>query len=176
MIVINTYAQIGRGFTAFQSGMLSLGYLVCVLLSIRVGERLLKKMEVRKPMIIGSLLATIGIALMMMTFIPGTLYAVLAFIGYAIFGLGLGLYATPSTDTAISNVPEDKAGVASGIYKMASSLGGSFGVAISAALFEGIKTAGHLNIAASVGLFANLIFCLASILAVIFLIPTLKNK
>ena len=37
----------------------------------------------------------------------------------------LGFYATPSTDTAISNSPEDKVGVASGIYKMASSLGGA---------------------------------------------------
>lgn len=176
MIVINTYAQIARGFTAFQSGMLSLGYLVCVLLSIRVGERLLQKMGARKPMISGSLIAALGIAFMMLTFIPGILYAILAFIGYALFGLGLGIYATPSTDTAVSNVPEDKAGVASGIYKMASSLGGSFGVAISAALFEGIKTAGHLNLAASVGLFANVVFCIASVLSVLFLIPKSKDK
>lgn len=176
MIVINTYAQIARGFTAFQSGMLSLGYLVCVLLSIRVGERLLQKMGARKPMISGSLIAALGIAFMMLTFIPGILYAILAFIGYALFGLGLGIYATPSTDTAVSNVPEDKAGVASGIYKMASSLGGSFGAAISAALFEGIKTAGHLNLAASVGLFANVVFCIASVLSVLFLIPKSKDK
>ena len=47
----------------------------------------------------------------------------------------LGFYATPSTDTAISNSPEDKVGVASGIYKMASSLGGAFGIALSGTLY-----------------------------------------
>lgn len=49
--------------------------------------------------------------------------------------IGLGVYATPSTDAALSNVPDDKVGAASGIYKMASSLGNAIGVAISAALF-----------------------------------------
>jgi hypothetical protein len=33
------------------------------------------------------------------------------------FGLGLGCYATPSTDTAVANAPGNKIGVASGIYK-----------------------------------------------------------
>ncbi|MCB2816658.1 MFS transporter, partial [Listeria monocytogenes] len=28
LVVANTYVQIGRGFTAFQSGLLSIGYLV----------------------------------------------------------------------------------------------------------------------------------------------------
>jgi DHA2 family multidrug resistance protein-like MFS transporter len=35
-----------------------------------------------------------------------------------------------------SNAPLDKVGVASGIYKMASSLGGAFGVAISGAVYS----------------------------------------
>ena len=36
-------------------------------------------------------------------------------------------------------MPNDKAGAASGIYKMASSLGSAFGVAISAALFTALR-------------------------------------
>jgi DHA2 family multidrug resistance protein-like MFS transporter len=36
-------------------------------------------------------------------------------------------------------VPNEKAGAASGIYKMASSLGAAFGVAISAALFTSLS-------------------------------------
>jgi DHA2 family multidrug resistance protein-like MFS transporter len=64
---------------------------------------------------------------------------VVAFLGFTLFGIGLGFYATPSTDAALSNVPNDKAGAASGIYKMASSLGSAFGVAISAALFTALR-------------------------------------
>jgi MFS transporter, DHA2 family, multidrug resistance protein len=64
-------------------------------------------------------------------------------LGYAVaivaFGLGLAFYATPSTDAALSNLPDDQAGSGSGIYKMASSLGASFGVAISAAIFTALS-------------------------------------
>src|SRR2546430_428254 len=43
------------------------------------------------------------------------------------------------SDAALSNVPADKAGAASGIYKMASSLGAALGVAISAAIFTALS-------------------------------------
>ena len=64
---------------------------------------------------------------------------VVAALGFTLFGVGLGFYATPSTDAALTNVPNEKAGAASGIYKMASSLGSAFGVAISAALFTALR-------------------------------------
>jgi hypothetical protein len=66
-------------------------------------------------------------------------YMIVAFVGFTLFGVGLGFYATPSTDAALSNVPGDKAGTASGIYKMASSLGAAFRVAISAVLFTALS-------------------------------------
>ena len=66
-------------------------------------------------------------------------YKVLAVIAYTLFGLGLAFYATPSTDAALSNLPDDQAGSGAGIYKMASSLGASFGVAISAAIFTALS-------------------------------------
>ena len=43
LVVANTYVQEGRGFTSFQSGMLSIGYLIAVLAMIRVGEKIFKK-------------------------------------------------------------------------------------------------------------------------------------
>ena len=55
-VVANTYVQVGRGFTAFQSGMLSIGYLVAVLAMIRVGEKILQKIGAKKPMIWGTVL------------------------------------------------------------------------------------------------------------------------
>lgn len=171
MVVANTYVQIGRGFTAFESGLLSLGYLVCVLVMIRVGEKLLQKHGSRKPMITGSLITAIGIALMSFTFVPGFLYTLLVFVGFMLFGIGLGMYATPSTDTAVSNAPESKVGIASGIYKMASSLGGSFGVAISASVYGVIAAAGSIELAAMVGLLTNVAFCVVSLLSVIITAP-----
>lgn len=77
-------------------------------------------------MLLGTFIVVIGIALISLVFLPGIFYVISCVVGYLCFGLGLGIYATPSTDTAISNAPLDKVGVASGIYKMASSLGGAF--------------------------------------------------
>jgi len=53
LIVANTYVQVGRGFTAFQSGMLSIGYLVAVLAMIRVDEKIMQRVGARNPMIWG---------------------------------------------------------------------------------------------------------------------------
>ena len=87
------------------------------------------------------------------------------------FGIGLGLYATPSTDTAIDNVPASKAGEAAGIYKMSSTLGGSFGFAISVAVYSIVEGYGSLAVAASAGLFANIIFASLALLAIVVTIP-----
>jgi DHA2 family multidrug resistance protein-like MFS transporter len=64
-------------------------------------------------------------------------------IGYIFFGLGLAFYATPSTDAALSNLPLSQTAAGSGIYKMASSLGNGFGIAISTAIYSGIIVNGR---------------------------------
>lgn len=130
LLVANTFVQQGLGFNAFQTGLLSITYLITVLLMIRVGEKVLQKVGAKKPMLLGTLFNMVGIMLISLTFLPSVIYVVVCIIGYLLYGLGLGFYATPSTDMAISNSPEDKVGVASGIYKMASSLGGAFGIAL----------------------------------------------
>jgi MFS transporter, DHA2 family, multidrug resistance protein len=176
LVVANTYVQVARGFTAFQSGMLSLGYLVAVLGMIRVGEKILQKSGAKSPMIWGTVITTIGVALMGLTFLPGFAYTVTVFIGFALFGLGLGIYATPSTDTSVSNAPSDKVGAAAGVYKMASSLGGAFGVAISAAVYAGIAAVGSKEIAATSGIIVNVIFGVLALLSIMFMVPKNAGK
>lgn len=175
LVIANTYVQVGRGFTAFQSGMLSLGYLVAVLAMIRVGEKILQRAGAKSPMIWGAILTTIGVAVMGLTFLPGIIYTVIVFVGFAVFGIGLGIYATPSTDTAVSSAPSNKIGEASGLYKMASSLGGSFGVALSTAVYSAIQSIGSLEAAAAAGIITNVIFAVLSLLSIIAFIPGRKG-
>ncbi|WP_375141706.1 MFS transporter [Bacillus sp. EB600] len=170
LIVANTYVQEARHYSSFQSGLLSLGYLVAVLAMIRVGEKILQRSGPRKPMVLACLLVITGIILM--TFTPSnSIYSIVVFIGFTVYGIGLGLYATPSTDTAVDNVPEAKAGKAAGIYKMSSTLGGSFGLALSVAVYSAIAKAGNMEAAASIGLLANAIFAGLALLAVVTVIP-----
>jgi DHA2 family multidrug resistance protein-like MFS transporter len=135
LIVSMMLLQLGGRLSAQQAGMLTLGYAIAIIAFIRVGEKLLKWFGARKPMIWGSLIVGLSIALLLPTNMMLGAYKLLAVVAYTLFGLGLAFYATPSTDAALSNLPDDQTGSGSGIYKMASSLGASFGVAISAAIF-----------------------------------------
>ncbi|MCW1013285.1 MFS transporter, partial [Streptococcus anginosus] len=76
-----------------------------------------------------------------------------------------------STDTAISSIPNEKVGSASGIYKMASSLGGAIGVATSIAIYRAFSGNADFHKAALCGLILNLVFCSLSILSILFVIP-----
>jgi DHA2 family multidrug resistance protein-like MFS transporter len=190
LLVSMMLVQLGGGMSAQQAGMLTLGYAITIVTFIRVGEKLLQKFGARKPMIWGSLIVGLSIALLMPTNLLLGQYKVLAVVSYTLFGLGLAFYATPSTDAALSNLPDDQAGSGSGLYKMASSLGASFGVAISAAIFtalsanngstswlEGVITfSGRqdnvaVRQAALIALACNLLMVVAAIVSIMLTVP-----
>ena len=139
IIVSMLLLQLGGQMSAQAAGMLTLGYAISIVAFIRVGEKLLQKFGSRKPMIWGCLISGLSIALLLPTNLLLEDYRILAIISYILLGVGLAFYATPSTDAALSNLPDDQAAAGAGIYKMASSLGGSFGVAISAAIFTALN-------------------------------------
>ncbi|QCB96982.1 MFS transporter [Arthrobacter sp. PAMC25564] len=188
LIVSLGLVQVAAGLSSLQSGLLTLGYLVAILATIRVGEKLLQRFGPKRPMIWGSAIAGVGILLTSMTFTLIGQYIVLAVIGFTLFGIGLGFYATPSTDAALSNVPDDEAGAAAGIYKMASSLGNAIGVAISAALyvaaqsmdpatirswglFIGNQENVGLRFGGAVGILFNLLMVVIAIIAIMVTVP-----
>jgi len=193
LIVSMSLLQLGGNMDAQQTGLLTLGYAIIIVAFIRVGEKLLQRFGPRKPMIWGTLIVGLSILLLMATHVMLDTYKLLAIVSYSLFGLGLAFYATPSTDAALSNLPADQAGAGAGIYKMASSLGASFGVAISAAVFtalsgdnsavswiEGvISYVGRQdNLAVrEAGFFAlavNLLMVIASIISIVITVPKAK--
>lgn len=139
LIVSLQLVQLGGGMNAQQAGFLTLGYAIAIIAFIRVGEKLLQRFGPRKPMIWGCLITGLAILLVSPSQLLLSAYKILAIIGYTLFGVGLAFYATPSTDAALSNLPPAQTGSGSGIYKMASSLGAAFGVAISAAIFTALS-------------------------------------
>lgn len=171
LIVANTYFQSGLHFSSFQSGVMTITYLIAVLVMIRVGEKILQSVGPKRPMLIGAALNALGIVMISLTFLPTVPYVIMCVLGYLVYGVGLGLYATPSTDTAVSTAPEDKVGVASGVYKMASSLGNSFGVAISGSLFSVMTAVYNIHIGAMYGLLFNAALAIIAFIAVYLLVP-----
>ncbi|MDT1842471.1 MFS transporter, partial [Acinetobacter baumannii] len=99
MMIASIWLQQGHHLTPLESGMMTLGYLVTVLAMIRVGEKLLQRYGARLPMMAGPVLTAIAIALISCTFLEKALYIGVVFASNVLFGIGLGCYATPSTDT-----------------------------------------------------------------------------
>jgi DHA2 family multidrug resistance protein-like MFS transporter len=187
LVVSLGLVQRAAGWSALQSGLLTLGYLAAILATIRVGERLLQHFGPKRPMLWGSAITTVGILLTSMTFVLISQYAVLAFVGFTLFGVGLGFYATPSTDAAMSSVPGGQAGAAAGLYKMASSLGSAFGVALSAAIyaagshvppdlvphiFWGRQNNVALRFGGGLALLFNLFMCVVALVSIMVTVPS----
>lgn len=196
LIVAMSLIQLGGRLTAQEAGLLTLGYAIAIVAFIRVGEKLLKRYGPRKPMMWGAIIVLIAILFLMPTHWTLSTYKTAIIIGFTLFGLGLAFYATPSTDVALSALPDDQVGSGSGIYKMASSLGASFGVAISATIFtmfssdsssiqwiEGVITylGRQDNLAVREAAFFaygfNLLIAIAAIISIALTIPkSQKNK
>jgi DHA2 family multidrug resistance protein-like MFS transporter len=178
----------GTAYTAWDAGLLTIGYGVAIIAFIRVGEKLLQRFGPRRPMIWGSLIVLVACLLLMSTNLLIGQYVVLAAIAYALFGLGLAFYATPSTDAALSNLPAAQAGSGAGIYKMASSLGSAIGAAVSLAVFtamagsksdiigsvvhmEGRVDNAPMRQAGMIGIGVSLLFLLLAIMSIIATVP-----
>jgi len=93
-------------------------------------------------MILGIALLGTGVLLLAQTWVLPVAYLVVTFVGFPLFGVGLGFFATLAVDIAMTNEPLEKAGVAGGLFKMASSLGASMGVAIGLAVASGLWPVG----------------------------------
>ena len=195
LVVSLSVLQQGGRIDPATAGYLTIGYGVSILLFIRVGEKLLQRFGPRKPMIWGCMLIIVSVLLMSQTQLMTGVYMILTGVAYVLFGTGLAFYATPSTDAALSSLPRDLSGQGSGIYKMASSLGAAFGLAISQAIYNGIQVSGqpiellgnlinfvgqqgNLNFrhAAMVTMTFNIVLLLLAILSIALTIPKQKKQ
>jgi DHA2 family multidrug resistance protein-like MFS transporter len=190
LIVSQQMLQIARPelVDPWKAGLLTVGYAAAIIAFIRLGEKLLRKFGPRKPMLWGCTIVALSSIILMPTNLLVEQYTVLAVIAYTLFGLGLAFYATPSTDAALSNLPPDQAGAGAGIYKMASSLGGAIGAALSLTIFTaflggGVTVVGELlhmagiqsNVsvreAGLVTMMFNLILTLIAIISILMTVP-----
>ena len=54
-----------------------------------------------------------------------------------LLGIGIAMTMSPMTSAAMNAVPVEKAGIASGVLSMFRMVGGSLGVAVTGAIFQG---------------------------------------
>jgi DHA2 family multidrug resistance protein-like MFS transporter len=179
MVVVLVYLQKGRGLSAMQASFLTMGYTAAVLSLIRVGEKIGRRAGPRLPMVLGGLCFAGMVLLLSCTTItsnPG--YFTVAFAGFIFQGIGLGLFATPATNAAVGEAPAAKAGLAGGIFKMASSLGGAFGIAVHLSIFAAVMASskGNLALAAQYSIRFGILAALGATLVAWLLVPAPRRS
>jgi EmrB/QacA subfamily drug resistance transporter len=151
-LFLNTlYLQEVRGFSPLDAGLLTLPMAGMTFLFGPVSGRVVGTLGPRVPLLIGG--AGIGLGCLLLTGLTATTPMGLLVAAYAIFGIGFGFVNPPITNTAVSGMPADQAGVAAAVASTSRMVGQSLGVAIvgavttagiaGASLHDGLPAASH---------------------------------
>jgi EmrB/QacA subfamily drug resistance transporter len=130
------YLQETRGFSALHAGLLTLPMAATTAVFAPLSGRIVGAWGARVPLVIAGIgLTTAGLLL---TTITPTSPIPLLVIAYAAFGTGFGMVNAPITNTAVSGMPVQQAGVAAAIASTSRQVGAALGVALIGAFAGGV--------------------------------------
>jgi MFS family permease len=148
---VSLYLQSVLGYSAMGAGLRTLPVAVGIILGAPISAQLADRFGPRWPLAIGMALAGAGVLIWAQRLTPTTGYSHFVY-ALPVFGLGMGI-VFPAIGTAVLNsVSKDKAGVAVGVNDMSREVGGTFGIALMAAIFNPIYHSGITQEAAKAGL------------------------
>src|SRR4051794_16285848 len=132
LFMTNLYLQDDRGLSAAQSGLYTLPMAATAFVAAPLSGWLVGRRGARPSLVTGGL----GLALgsLMLTRLTATTAPPWLLAAYFVFGLGFGMVNPPITNTAVSGMPEEQAGVAAAVASTSRLIGMSFGVAIVGAI------------------------------------------
>lgn len=175
-VVFFIYAQTHLGLSAAQSGLVTLPYAIVAVAMIRLGEKATLRFGGKLMLIIGPLFPVIGITIISMTSLQPSQYIIAVVIGFVICAIGNGLVATPGLTIAIFSMPNEKVGLATGLYKMSGTLGGAFGIVLSTTVFSMLQLNYTPSVAATVTFIVSIILMMLGSLSAYMIIPkTVKS-
>ena len=135
-LFLNTlYLQNVRGLSPLHAGLYMLPMAEMLLIFSPLSGRLVGRRGARLPLVLAAG-AMIVAALMLTRLEPATSTAYLL-AAYFVFGIGLGLVNPPITNTAVSGMPPEQAGVAAAVASTSRQVGMTLGVAVIGAICGG---------------------------------------
>ena len=144
LLVTTQYLQNVRDYSPTEAGLLLLPYsLTATLVSLRAG-RLMGKVGSRRLILAGLAFLILGFSVLIAGMGANTPIVV---IGLMLASLGCALCLTPITSLAMSAVPPERAGMASGIMSAQRALGSTVGFAVLGSILAawlGVTLARHL--------------------------------
>jgi EmrB/QacA subfamily drug resistance transporter len=135
LLVVPVLLQDGQHFTALRTGayMVPMGALIA--LGAPLGARLTRRIGTTRVVRIGLVLEAVGLAVVaLMISSDTTLLALLP--GSALFGIGVGFASSQLTNVILSDIDNEKAGVASGTNTTVRQVGSALGIAVIGSLLN----------------------------------------
>ena len=123
------YLQQTLGFTPVQTGLAFLPLTAGIIVFSGVAQQIVARLGVREVAMVGMGAAAIGLLLLSRAPVDGT-YVADVLPGLLVMSAGLGLTFVPMTLIATTNVTDEDAGLASGIFNSSQQIGGALGLAI----------------------------------------------
>jgi MFS family permease len=149
------YLQLVLGYRPLEVGLAFLpGNLIMAVFSLGLSAKLVMRFGIRIPLAVGLGLAAVGLLLFARAPVDGS-FVVDVLPSMLLLGLGAGMAFNPVLLAAMGDVPQDEAGLASGVVNTAFMMGGALGLAVLASLSasrtESLASSGSSELAALAG-------------------------
>ncbi|MDX6425444.1 MAG: hypothetical protein QOD52_849 [Gaiellaceae bacterium] len=127
------YIQEILRYGPLKAGFAFLPFTFGIVIGAGAAQSLIGRLGIRLVTSVGLIIATIGLALFTQISVTGTYWSEI-FPGVAVMSIGMGLTFVPLTLLATTNVQNEDAGLASGIFNTSQQIGGALGLAILSTL------------------------------------------
>jgi EmrB/QacA subfamily drug resistance transporter len=128
LFALTQYLQLVREYSPLSAGLRALPFAAAVMVTAPVSTLLVRRFGAR--VVVPAGLIGMGTGLLLLTGSTTTTdYAIIA-VDVAIMGAGMGLVMAPASESIMSVLPPERAGVGSAVNDTVQELGGSLGVAV----------------------------------------------
>jgi EmrB/QacA subfamily drug resistance transporter len=144
-LLFNTfYLQGARGWSPLATGVAVLPIAVGATVCAPLAGYLVGRTGPQIPLIVaGGFMSSAGLVALLATAADAADDGIrLLLVAYALFGVGVGFANAPITNTAVSALPAERAGVAGGITSTARQLGAAVGIAVAGGLLGSVLSSG----------------------------------